>query len=132
MRSRYSALSSMQWNRGRLAQCLLPTLNRDAARALAGGQQAIDGFAPRFEAELTAVLRRKLGLGEARDGDLGLAPDLLVRLGENAADFTLTFRRLAPLPDRPARGPRAGPPALFRDPTAFPARAQARRPSARR
>src|SRR3546814_2310977 len=57
----------VHWNLAQLAQCLLPILDQDDDRALAAAQQAIDGFAPRFEAELTAVLRRKLGLGEARE-----------------------------------------------------------------
>src|SRR3546814_2042615 len=51
----------VHWNLAQLAQCLLPILDQDDDRALAAAQQAIDGFAPRFEAELTAVLRRKLG-----------------------------------------------------------------------
>lgn len=108
----------VHWNLAQLAQCLLPILDADDDRALAAAQQAIDGFPARFEAELSAELGRKLGLAETLDGDLDLAQDLLVRMAENRADFTLTFRGLADLLDPPA-GAGEGPRALFLDPTAF-------------
>lgn len=113
----------VHWNLVQLAQCLLPILDTDDDRALAAAQQAIDGFQPRFQAALTAVLRGKLGLAEAREGDLDLAQDLLVRMAENDADFTLTFRGLADLLD-PAAGT-DGPRMLFADPAAFDAWADA-------
>jgi len=62
--------------------------------------------------------RRKLGLTELREGDDGLFDDLLARMAEGGADFTLTFRRLGneaagPAPDD--RSPRS----LFGRPEAF-------------
>ena len=48
-----------------------------------------------FEAAYTRELSAKIGLTEARDGDLDLAHDLLDRMTKGEADFTLTFRRLA-------------------------------------
>ncbi len=44
-------------------------------------------------------MRRKLGLAEAREGDQELAHELLTRMADNHADFTLTFRRLSELGD---------------------------------
>ena len=39
-------------------------------------------------------LARKIGFFPAREGDVELAQDLLARMAEHGADFTLTFRRL--------------------------------------
>ncbi len=54
-------------------------------------------------------MREKLGLSGNEDGDLDLTRDLLQAMHENAADFTLTFRRLCAaaaddLADAQARG----------------------------
>ena len=78
------------WNLARLAECLLPLLgdNEDAAK------DALAGFAPRFQAAYFSGLRRKIGLTTEREGDDGLAQDLLKLMAADGADFTLTFRRL--------------------------------------
>ncbi|MEQ9330564.1 protein adenylyltransferase SelO [Thalassobaculum sp.] len=107
-----------QWNLVQLAQCLLPVIDDDADKALEAAQAAIDGYAARFDTELLAVFRAKLGLFEARDGDLALLQDLFDRMAANQADFTLTFRRLADLLD-PPEGDAPAPRDLFVDPTSF-------------
>jgi len=63
--------------------------------ALQSAKEALEAFEPQFKAVRLAGLRRKLGLMEEREGDAALAEDLLTRMAENGADFTLTFRRLA-------------------------------------
>ncbi|WP_231712334.1 protein adenylyltransferase SelO [Vineibacter terrae] len=102
------------WNLVRFAETLLPLLGDDEAAAIAAAQAAIDAFPARFEAAWLAGFRRKLGLAQARDDDAALIQDLLKRMAENSADFTLTFRRLADAieTDTPARD-------LFDDPAAF-------------
>jgi uncharacterized protein YdiU (UPF0061 family) len=106
------------WNLVRFAQCLLPLLDVRQDAAIAAAQEAIDQFPVLFEAAHVSGFRRKLGLLHARDGDAALAQDLLNRMAANAADFTLTFRRLC---DSAAAGPDADGPvrALFTDPAAF-------------
>jgi uncharacterized protein YdiU (UPF0061 family) len=106
------------WNLSRLAGALLTLLGETEAAAIASAREALDLFPPAFEAAYVGGLRRKLGLFEARDGDVALAQDLLARMAENAADFTLTFRRLA---DSAAAGPEADGPVrrLFANPAAF-------------
>ena len=106
-----------QWNLARFAETLLPVLAADADAALAQAQAAIDMVPPCFEAAHDAGLRRKLGLREARPGDSDLALDLLGRMADNEADFTLTFRHLGDA----AAGPDgdAAVRALFDDPAAF-------------
>ena len=83
-----------QWNLARLVETFLPMLADTEEASLAEAQLAIDTFAPRFQEAYLADIRRKLGLFEARDGDLALSQDLLNRMALNEADFTLTFRRL--------------------------------------
>ena len=84
-----------QWNMARFAETLLPLLSEDENQALANAEQALNGFAPRFDAAYRGGLRRKLGLGQDRDGDDQLVYDLLSLMKDAKADFTLTFRSLA-------------------------------------
>jgi protein adenylyltransferase len=83
------------WNLTRFAECLLPLFSDDQEKAIAEAQAALGKFAEAFDAAYQAGLRRKLGLFTARDDDPHLANDLLKAMAENAADFTLTFRRLS-------------------------------------
>jgi len=103
-----------QWNLARFAETLLPQLGNNEDAALKEAQESLDTFAPRFEGAYVAGLRAKLGLREARDGDLALAQDLLQRMAFGHADFTLTFRKLADLLDGD-EGPRD----LFANPGEF-------------
>jgi uncharacterized protein YdiU (UPF0061 family) len=100
----------------RFAETLLPLLGDGEDAALAQGQAAIEAYRPAYEAAYAAGMRRKLGLGEARDGDMALAEDLLRLMAERGADFTLTFRGLAePAADDGNDDVRA----LFIDPAPF-------------
>ena len=106
------------WNLAQFAETLLPLLDEDEDRAIDAARTGLDAYAARFEATYHAGLRRKLGLAESREGDLELALDLLKRMAEQRADFTLTFRRLAEL----RRDDTAADDAvrtLFEDPAAF-------------
>ncbi|MGB8330728.1 MAG: YdiU family protein, partial [Polyangiales bacterium] len=86
--------SIAHWNLAGLANALLPLIADDPHAAVALATEVIQTFPGRFEHYYRAGLQRKLGLTEAREGDVPLARDLLIRMAENAADFTLTFRRL--------------------------------------
>jgi serine/tyrosine/threonine adenylyltransferase len=82
------------WNLAQLATALLPLMpDRDAA--IEEFTAAVNGFADRFDAEWHGVLRTKLGLAEAREGDAELALDLLGRMAAGSADFTNSFRALS-------------------------------------
>ncbi|MDZ7749102.1 MAG: YdiU family protein [Halofilum sp. (in: g-proteobacteria)] len=111
------------WNLAMLAECLLPLLAEDEETGVAEARAALDTYAPAFESIYHAGLRAKLGLAEARDGDLELATGLLQRMAEQRADFTLTFRRLAEL-ERDDTGNDARVRELFADPAAFDAWAE--------
>jgi uncharacterized protein YdiU (UPF0061 family) len=106
-----------QWNLARLAETLLPLLAEAEAEAVEVAEAALAAFAARFRQAYLAGLRRKIGLFEERPEDGALAEDLLQRMAEGGADYTLTFRRLAEAAasaeaDREVR-------ALFADPTAY-------------
>jgi uncharacterized protein YdiU (UPF0061 family) len=105
-----------QWNLLRLAETLLPLLTKDQDAAIMEAKEAISTFAKLFETAYTAGLSRKLGLLESQPDDSSLAKDLLDRMANNGADFTLVFRGLCD-----AAGPDgdAGVRSLFSDPRAF-------------
>jgi uncharacterized protein YdiU (UPF0061 family) len=107
------------WNLTRFAETLLPLLELetgDQKAAIASATEALEAFAPQYEAAHLAGLRRKLGLMTEREGDRALAEDLLQRMAVNKADFTLTFRRLCDAAAMDDNSPVRG---LFSDPEAF-------------
>lgn len=109
------------WNLQGLANALLPAIANDPEAPESAVEPATDvlrSFPERFERAYLAGMRRKLGLREPREGDLELAGDLLTRMADNRADFTLTFRRLSELGDEPSEAD-AAVRALFQAPEAF-------------
>jgi len=82
------------WNLARLAEALLPLVDPDEPRAIALATERVDAFPQRFEARYAEVLRRKLGLASAEEGDLELGRAFLALLAEARADHTLAFRAL--------------------------------------
>ena len=105
------------WNLTRLAETLLPLLADDQDQAMEVAQQVLSGFGSRFQAAYLGGLCRKLGLAERREGDDALAQDLLKRMFDNEADFTLTFRRLCDAAEGHAGD--AGVRSLFTDAAAY-------------
>ena len=106
-----------QWNLARLAETLLPLLAADQDEAVKHAQTSIEGFGAEFEQAYVSGLRRKIGLFHSRPDDTALIQDLLERMAENGADFTLTFRRLS---DAAARSEaHEGMRALFKDASAY-------------
>ena len=88
-----------QWNLARFAETLLPLLDPNPERAVELANEAISTFTNRFQEHWLAGMRNKLGLSSNEEGDLELAQALLRAMHENAADFTLTFRRLCDAAD---------------------------------
>jgi uncharacterized protein YdiU (UPF0061 family) len=82
------------WNLTRLAECLLPLFGEEQEKAIEQAQEILGAFADSFTKAYQAGLRRKVGLFTERDGDEALIEDLLDAMAKNAADFTLTFRKL--------------------------------------
>ncbi len=85
------------WNLTRLAECLLPLLDRSQNRdaAVATAEAILASFPERFEAQWSSCLRAKLGLFTEEAGDRSLAQVLLDWMEASKRDFTLTFRTLS-------------------------------------
>ena len=83
------------WNLARFAETLLLLLDENRDAAIANIEEALDAFAPAFEAEYLSGFRRKLGLATEREEDSALIQGLLGAMARNQADFTLLFRRLS-------------------------------------
>jgi serine/tyrosine/threonine adenylyltransferase len=82
------------WNLTRLAEALLPLLGDTEEAAIAVAKESLAQFAPTFGIAYLDGFRRKIGLATEHPGDGALVEDLLKRMADNAADFTLTFRAL--------------------------------------
>ncbi|MFN9094044.1 MAG: protein adenylyltransferase SelO [Alphaproteobacteria bacterium] len=104
-----------QWNLARLAEALLPLLAEQEEAALEIAQAALSAFAPAFEAAYFDGFARKIGIAARMPEDTALIEDLLRRMAEQGADFTLTFRALAAA----AEGDSGAARAQFTDPAAF-------------
>jgi serine/tyrosine/threonine adenylyltransferase len=106
-----------QWNLARFAETLVPLLDPSPERGVEVASEAISAFSSRFQEHWLAGMRDKLGLSTKDEGDLELAHALLRSMHENAADFTLTFRRLcdAAVEKKADADVRA----LFADPAAY-------------
>ena len=106
------------WNLGQFAQTLLPLLPGAESSAVELAQATIDHFPDLFDKAWLGVMRRKLGLSKAAEGDVELFTALLSTMEANRADFTLTFRILSNhVAPNMADEPQAGD--LFEDPAAF-------------
>ncbi len=105
------------WNLARLAEALLPLLAEEEEAAVQLATSRLDAFLPAFREEHTRVLRAKLGLLRAEEGDLALATDLLERLAASRVDFTLFFRRLCAAAEGTERDAELA--SMFEDPGAF-------------
>jgi len=83
----------LAWNLARLAEALLPLFPGPREAVVEELNSRLAGIAGLYRVEFLAVMRAKLGLRGAEEGDGALVDDLLARI--EGADWTLTFRRLA-------------------------------------
>jgi uncharacterized protein YdiU (UPF0061 family) len=85
-----------QWNVARLADCLIPLVADDPAKATAALNERLATFAPRFEAAWADAGQAKLGLpAGATNEAVALAAELQALMTESKSDFTSTFSALA-------------------------------------
>ena len=106
------------WNLSGLANALLPVIADDPEAAVEPATEVIHSFPERFARAHADGMRRKLGFSEWREADAELAANLLRRMAEQRADFTLTFRRLSELEDEASEAD-AAVSELFEVPAAF-------------
>ena len=80
-----------KWNLARLAECLIPLIDKDEDQAIKIASEIIDKFKNIYETKWLNMMRDKLGLfGEDKD-DLELINNLLNWMQSNQADYTNTF-----------------------------------------
>ncbi|WP_280549891.1 MULTISPECIES: protein adenylyltransferase SelO [unclassified Halomonas] len=84
-----------QWNLARLAETLVPLIDADQQQAIDKATAVIKAFEGQYETEWLAVMREKLGLEKAEEGDRALVDAFLEALQAGRADFTLAFRGLS-------------------------------------
>jgi serine/tyrosine/threonine adenylyltransferase len=84
-----------QWNLARLAETLLPLLDPNEEKGLELANEMVGAFADTFERAWLDVMREKLGLFSAEQGDEALVRGWLNLLLENSMDFTVAFRGLS-------------------------------------
>ena len=84
-----------QWNLARLAEALLPLIDEGQERAIERATDALSRFAPAYRDAWLDLMRAKLGLAAAEDGDLALAEDLYAGIEGQGVDHTGLFRTLA-------------------------------------
>jgi uncharacterized protein YdiU (UPF0061 family) len=91
---RYSFLNQppiTKWNLARLAECLIPLIDKNEDQAIKIATEIIDNFQNIYEIKWLNMMRDKLGLfGEDKD-DLELTNNLLNWMQSNQADYTNTF-----------------------------------------
>ena len=86
-------------------------------KAIEAANASIARFNDLYHEAYLIGLRQKLGLALEMEGDLELGADLLARMAESQADFTLTFRALCDAAADPKRDIDVR--ALFMNPGAF-------------
>ncbi|MFO0762858.1 MAG: YdiU family protein [Byssovorax sp.] len=101
------------WNLCRLGDTLVDLVDTDEARAVGRLNERLGTFPQRFASAYERVLRGKLGLFTAREGDAALGKELLALMAETHVDYTRCFRRLSDAAESGDDGPLA---ALFREP----------------
>jgi len=83
-----------KWNLARLAECLIPLIDKNEDQAIKIATEIIDNFQNIYEIKWLNMMRDKLGLfGEDKD-DLELINNLLNWMQSNKADYTNTFCHL--------------------------------------
>jgi len=83
-----------QWNLSWLAQALLPWLAEDEEAGLTIARAALGNYVEKFQSAYRRIMLSKLGLHAVTDDHVALLDDLLQRMDQSSADFTLTFRIL--------------------------------------
>ncbi len=93
-----------QWNLVRLAESLLPLIagsvepdETEIKQAVSIAQEILNRYQEQYKENWLSVFRRKLGLFQAQVEDEILINDLLDKMEQGKADFTLTFYYLSQL-----------------------------------
>ena len=90
-----SQAHAAQWNLARLADSLLPILDKNKEKAVKLAEVAIEDYSKIFKQAWISGMRNKLGLFGEEIDDFALAQSLLDWMETSKADYTRTFRDLS-------------------------------------
>ena len=80
-----------KWNLARLAECLIPLIDKNEDQAIKIATEIIDNFQNIYEIKWLNMMRDKLGLFGEDKNDLKLINNLFNWMQSNKADYTNTF-----------------------------------------
>ena len=83
-----------KWNLSRLAECLIPLIDKDQDKAIRFATEVINTFEKEYEEKWLSMMRNKLGLLGTDEKDKNLILDLLTWMHQNKVDYTNTFCNL--------------------------------------
>ena len=86
--------SIIQWNLVRLAECLLPLIDKDEKRSIEIAQNLINTFSSLFKDKWLQMMKKKLGIKDHSEDDEELINNLIKWMQQKKPDFTNTFCNL--------------------------------------
>ena len=86
--------SIIQWNLVRLAECLLPLIDKDEKRSIEIAQNLINTFSSLFKDKWLQMIKKKLGIKDQSEDDEELINNLIKWMQQKKPDFTNTFCNL--------------------------------------
>ena len=86
--------SIIQWNLVRLAECLLPLIDKDEKRSIEIAQNLINTFSSLFKDKWLQMMKKKLGIKDQSQDDEELINNLIKWMQQKKPDFTNTFCNL--------------------------------------
>ncbi len=86
--------SIIQWNLVRLAECLLPLIDKDEKRSIEIAQNLINTFSSLFQDKWLQMMKKKLGIKDKSEDDEELINNLIKWMQQKKPDFTNTFCNL--------------------------------------
>ena len=86
--------SIIQWNLVRLAECLLPLIDKDEKRSIEIAQNLINTFSSLFKDKWLQMMKKKLGINDRSEDDEELVNNLIKWMQQKKPDFTNTFCNL--------------------------------------
>ena len=86
--------SIIQWNLVRLAECLLPLIDKDEKRSIEIAQNLINTFSSLFKDKWLQMMKKKLGINDQSEDDEELINNLIKWMQQKKPDFTNTFCNL--------------------------------------
>ncbi len=86
--------SIIQWNLVRLAECLLPLIDKKEEKSIEIAQNLLNTFSSLFKDRWLQMMRKKLGIADQSEHDEELINNLIKWMQQKKPDFTNTFCNL--------------------------------------